>query len=328
MLTDEASFRVLLDLVRRLNGTPPSLEASLQLVTDAALALLEGQHASIRLLDASGNELLCGARSGEGTEERPVTFRRGEGVAGWVVEHGELARIPDVREDPRFKRLAQTFAIRSMLAIPLLSRGEVIGCFAVTSEHPGHFDDDAELVGQVLASCAVPPIERQRLERLAITDAHTAAYNQGYFFPRLREEMRRAREDVHPLALLLMDLDHFKSVNDAHGHDVGDEVLLLFADRVREDVRRDDVFIRRGGEEFVLILPGATMAQAAGAAERIRARMAAEPCAVGELALDQRVSIGAALWDGTEDADAFARRADAAMYAAKEAGRDRVVVDG
>jgi diguanylate cyclase (GGDEF)-like protein len=156
------------------------------------------------------------------------------------------------------------------------------------------------------------------LEHLATTDSHTLAFNRRYFEPRLREEMERARRMATTLSLLLMDLDHFKRVNDRFGHAIGDRVLRNFADGVREKVRTIDIFVRRGGEEFVLLMPATAMDEALRVADRIR-------IATPTRALYTTVSIGVATWDGREDADSFEQRADGALYQAKREGRNRVV---
>jgi len=271
--SDRDALVVLLGLTEQLTDSR-RLEESLQAVTDAALRLLPGDHASIRLLDASHNELLLGARSGEGRQNQPMTFRRGEGLIGWAVEHAEGVIVDDVYEDPRFlpdrTPTRQGFHVRSLLAEPLWSGGSVIGVLSVSSPHPCRFTLDHQLLGRLLANCSTPPIERARLGRLAMTDDLTLAYNQRYLVPRLHEEMERARRTGNPLSMLLMDLDHFKRVNDNHGHAIGDAVLRLFADRVRKVVRRIDIFGRRGGEEFTLVMPATTRDNAHATAERIR----------------------------------------------------------
>jgi two-component system cell cycle response regulator len=157
-------------------------------------------------------------------------------------------------------------------------------------------------------------------------DDITMAFNHRYLVPRLVEEMERASRSAGDVSLLYMDLDHFKSVNDKFGHAVGDAVLRVFADRVRKAVRRVDILIRRGGEEFVLIMPqtGATQAHATG--NRIQQTLHGEPFDIEGVRILQTVSIGVATWDHRETPEQLERRADEAMYEAKRLGRNRVVV--
>jgi diguanylate cyclase (GGDEF)-like protein len=326
-ISSRVALDLLLDLTRRLTEER-TLEEALQEVTNAALRLLPGEHSSVRILDDSRTRLLSAARSGAGTSRRPASFRPGEGVAGWVVEHGEIARINDTARDARFTRKAgQGFRIRSMLGVPLWSAGRVIGVLALTSAKAGTFGLRDEELAMLLANCAVPPIERARLERLAVTDQHTMAYNRRYLLPCLREEIEAARRYVTPLSVMLLDLDRFKRVNDRHGHAAGDQVLRTFVDRVWLTTRRQDALIRRGGDEFVLVMPGTSLVQATAAAERIRRTVSAAPFEVGEgVHVAQTVSIGLADWDGREEPEAFEARTDRALYAAKRAGRNRVRV--
>ncbi len=320
------ALAALLELTEKLTEAQP-LEESLRAVADAALALLPANHASIRLLDGSRAELLSGARAGVGLTSQPMHFRRGQGLIGWVVEYKEAISIDDVTKDARFVRGKQGFAIRSMLADPLWSAGQVIGVLSVSSPKRRAFKARDQLLARLLANCCTPPIERARLRRLAMTDDLTLAYNQRYLSPRVNEEIERARRSGQPLSVLLIDLDHFKNVNDEHGHDVGDTVLRLFADRVRSIVRRVDVFIRRGGEEFLLVMPATALEQARNTAERIRRNLSEAKLDVGGgKHVRQTVSIGAACWDFKESPEALQRRADVSMYAAKEQGRDRVFV--
>lgn len=315
---------ILLDLTRTLTEQR-SLEEALGAVTDAALRLLPCDHASIRLLDDSGR-LLAGARSGEGTDHAPQAFRSGEGVSGWVAREGVPVRIDDAHADDRFVARQDSFRIGSLLAAPLSSAGRVIGVLSVSSPERGAFGDRDLDIARLLANTTVPPIEHARLERLSITDDHTATFNQRYLRPRLEEEMRRAALGGSALSVLMMDLDHFKRVNDTHGHPVGDVVLSIFAERAKKSVRRRDVLVRRGGEEFVLIMPMTGTEDARLVAERVRNAMDDDDVVVGDVRLHQTVSIGVATWDGEEDADRLDERSDEAMYRAKQAGRNRVVV--
>ncbi len=316
---------VLLDLTRHL-ASEERLEHSLQAVTDSALALVDADHASIRLLDDARASLLSGARSGLGTDRAPLTFKPNEGIAGWVVENGGIVRLEDASSDPRFEvRADQGFDVGSMMAVPLWSAGRVIGVLSVSHGETSHFADRDELLARLLANCAVPAIERARLERLATTDAHTLAFNRRYLAPRLEEEMARAKRQNTALSILMMDLDHFKQVNDDHGHAAGDRVLREFADRVRAATRVQDALVRWGGEEFVLVMPDTDAERATHVAERIREAVSGLPIRIdGGADVTQSVSIGVASWDGKELADELVGRADEALYEAKRTGRDRV----
>jgi len=217
--------------------------------------------------------------------------------------------------------------VKSIMAEPLWSSGEVIGVLAVTSARAQAFGSDDQLMLRLLANCSAPPIERARLRRLAMFDDLTMAFNHRYLVPRMVEEMERARRSGGELSILYMDLDHFKAVNDQHGHAVGDAVLRIFADRVRREVRRVDVLVRRGGEEFVLVMPATGATQALATGQRIQQTLAGEELVIdGGLRLRQTVSIGIATWDPRESPDELERRADDAMYEAKRLGRNRVVV--
>ena len=320
------AIEVLLELTKQLTEERP-LEDSLHDVTEAAVRLIGADHASIRLLDGTRLSLLAGARSGSATDARPMEFHRGEGVLGWVVDNNEGVRLDDALSDDRFVVLSgQGFTVRSLVVEPMWSSGEIIGVLSVSSPHLAAFSLEDQLLVRLLANCSVPPIERARLRRLALYDDMTMAYNHRYLAPRLGEEIERAKRSAGSVCILLMDLDHFKTVNDEHGHACGDQVLRLFADRVRANVRRADVLIRRGGEEFVLIMPATSDDQMGFAtATRIQQNLSSDPFEVSGIRLAQTVSIGVANWDGRESQEGLEIRADLAMYEAKRLGRNRVV---
>ncbi|NOY93489.1 MAG: GGDEF domain-containing protein [Deltaproteobacteria bacterium] len=326
MIDASRALSVLMALTRTL-AHERCLETALRAVTDAALILLPADHTSVRVLDDSERELLAGARSGAGAAERPVSFQPNVGVAGWAVSHGEVARVDDCASDPRFVVApGQGFSIGSILCVPLFVSGKVVGVLSASSAQTGAFDEEAETFARLLANCAVTPIDRARLERIAVTDAHTLAFNRHYLLPRLREELERARQTVTAPSVLLMDLDNFKQVNDTYLHQAGDIVLRVFADRVRQAVRRHDVLVRRGGDEFVLILPATGRVPAEVVAQRIVRSMRDESIDVGAAEVAQTVSIGVATWDGHELAETLEARADEALYAAKDAGKGRVML--
>ncbi len=171
--------------------------------------------------------------------------------------------------------------------------------------------------------------ERKALEgelrRLANTDMLTGIANRRSFMESLRREIMRARRYGRPLSLLMLDVDHFKRINDTHGHPCGDEVLKKLAVTVRETLRDSDLFGRIGGEEFAVALPETPLAGALQNAERVRAEVGRAVVSFGGREIRFAVSIGAAaLADGGEDMEGLFSRVDAALYRAKEGGRNRV----
>lgn len=164
------------------------------------------------------------------------------------------------------------------------------------------------------------------LKRRAQLDSFTGCYNKNYFNERIELEVRNSKHRGEPLSLIMLDLDHFKRINDHHGHDAGDFVLKQLAELIHANgVRKHDVFARYGGEEFVILLPATQLAAAVEIAERLRGLVDAHVFRYADQHLPVTVSVGVAEHDDsiTCGTDLF-RRADAAMYGAKAAGRNRV----
>jgi len=163
---------------------------------------------------------------------------------------------------------------------------------------------------------------------LAVTDQLTGLHNRRYMAGQLEALMRRANQGGEPVSLLVIDIDHFKKVNDSFGHDVGDEVLSEFAVRLASNVRAIDLPVRHGGEEFVVVMPDTDLEDARRIAERIRLHAAGAPFRVmgGEELLSVTISIGVACSSGEDDTpNALLKRADEAVYEAKSRGRNRVI---
>jgi diguanylate cyclase (GGDEF)-like protein len=176
-----------------------------------------------------------------------------------------------------------------------------------------------ELQEQLLAA-------REALREQATHDCLTGLLNRGAILETLDKELSRASREGRPLSLLMLDLDRFKQINDAHGHAAGDAVLREAAQRMKAAVRGYDSVGRCGGEEFLIVLPGCDGAGAIAQAERIREIIAAPPVADGSRSIPMTCSIGAASRSlpAVEDADGLLREADLALYRAKDGGRNRV----
>lgn len=202
--------------------------------------------------------------------------------------------------------------------------------FAVGSMfiEPGAAQSELNRLQAALASAAQTNEALRRalleMEHIAATDRLTGTWNRRRFEDMAVIEMSRAERYAHPVSMMLIDLDHFKQVNDVHGHAVGDAVLQEFVRRVNRAIRKADTLARWGGEEFVVMAPNTRLAEAARLAEKLRARIAAAPFPGVQ---KQSASIGVAEYQRGEGIDSWLARTDRALYAAKSAGRNRVVAD-
>ena len=163
---------------------------------------------------------------------------------------------------------------------------------------------------------------KKRLELMAVTDGLTGLYNHRYSYERLEEEIDKAKRYKRSLALIMLDVDDFKLINDSRGHRVGDEVLAGIANAFKSGFRSTDIIGRYGGEEFIAILPESTLDSAKAAAEKARRIIAELPLAGGDFRAT--VSIGVALLEEKEKAGSLVNRADAHLYLAKRKGKNRV----
>lgn len=173
------------------------------------------------------------------------------------------------------------------------------------------------------------PVDRQLRETYsgATQDALTGIHNRHWFDRHFDAAIRDARENNRPLALLAFDIDHFKSVNDKHGHDSGDEVLKLFAGQIQKSFRASDLVARIGGEEFLVALPMTAQQKAEELADAARGTIKGRPATkIGQTDVPNiTVSIGVAMLAPGDTAETLKKRADEALYKAKQQGRDRVV---
>lgn len=223
----------------------------------------------------------------------------------------------------------------SCALVPLVLRGRVVGSLNQASRDASHFTsavatDLLEHLAAVTALCLEHAVQQERLQHDVLTDPLTGVPNRRFFTRRLQEEIERWARHRQSLSCLLLDIDHFKQINDRFGHQAGDRVLQQVAQALGRDLRASDVLARYGGEEFVLLLPNTTQAQALAIAERLRV-------SIPELKFDfapapMQVTISAGLVYLKPDMEAQAvsgesllQRADAALYRAKQAGRNRIV---
>ncbi len=223
----------------------------------------------------------------------------------------------------------ETNAFGSVADIPLVANNELLGMMRLEDRRDGRpfCDDDAALF-RLLASHIAVAIANARLYALAVTDGLTGLYVRRYFDLRMDEEFHQARRYGRAFSLLLFDIDHFKRINDVHGHPTGDAALRTFADLLRRNTRRADVCCRYGGEEMAVILPETRLQDAVPLAEKLCDVVRKHPFPRQDGAhLQLTTSIGVAEYcSAFESASDVVRAADHVLYKAKESGRDRVGV--
>jgi diguanylate cyclase (GGDEF)-like protein len=216
------------------------------------------------------------------------------------------------------------------MAVPLTSREQRVGLLLLLSTTVDAYHEDGLRVAAAMAEQGMVAHDNAslftRVEQLASTDALTDLHNRRHFFQLGSAALASARVHGHPVAAIMLDIDHFKQVNDTHGHGAGDDVIREVAARLKKVVRDSDLLGRYGGEEFALLLPGAPAEPATNLAERLRQAVAATavPTRVGPIPIT--ISVGTTqLHRADKSVDDLLNRADNALYQAKQNGRNRVI---
>ncbi len=244
-----------------------------------------------------------------------------------VMENGHPLVIPNVLNENGWPE--KSSSIRSWMAVPILSQGKVIACFVLASREPNFYRPDHGDLLSIFSGQAALALQNASLfsemHKLAITDDLTAIYNRRHLYELGEREFNRAVRFGRPLCAMMLDLDLFKSVNDQHGHAVGDQVLRQVAQRCRDNIREFDLLGRYGGEEFVALLPETSLEDAHTIVERLRQRIAETRIETSAGPIEITVSLGVASLDaGAKNLEDLIDLADRAMYAAKKNGRNFV----
>ncbi|MBF8260261.1 MAG: GGDEF protein [Actinobacteria bacterium] len=214
------------------------------------------------------------ASVGNGGGVPAFTLAAGEGVAGKVFATGEPAWIPDVRSSTDFLHYGgRRTNVRSFMCVPLASKQKSIGVLMLNHPEPNAFEPELLPTLRVLASYLAIALENAEMfglvKSLAEKDSLTLLSNHGAFHEKLAIELERAYRYVRPMAVIMLDLDNFKEINDLYGHMTGDRVLALVAGTLGAHLRKTDIAARYGGDEFAVILPETDLSSAAVIAERI-----------------------------------------------------------
>jgi diguanylate cyclase (GGDEF)-like protein len=301
--------------------------------------LIPSEAWSLLLVDEKKKELTFEMALGEkGDDFSDIRLKIGEGIAGWVAETGKPAIVNDVTSDPRFQDRydeQSQFQTRSILCAPLVSRGTTIGVVEIVNRASGSrfTKQDLELLLTLVEPAAIAlenALLFQRAEMLAITDDLTKLYNSHYLNTCLGREIERASRERTSFAVIFLDLDGFKGVNDQHGHLCGSRTLFEVGSILRQAVREEDVVSRYGGDEFVVVLPNTDGQGAFSIARRIREGLK-EHAFLGEFGLAVHLSASFGISSFPEHGRTpqdLIQKADQAMYSVKERGKDAVAVAG
>ena len=287
--------------------------------------------ASVQILD--GNELeIIGGRGWENVSD-VIGIRfpiPGDNPNTIVIQTGKPYLLLEADKAYKAFNNPPHNHILSWLGVPLMVQDRVIGLLAVDSSKPHHFtNENINLVAAFAEQVAIA-LENARLftqtQTLAITDALTGVYNRRGLIELGEFEFARARRISRPFSVIMIDIDHFKRVNDHHGHAAGDEVLRALAQRCRVGSRTVDLVGRYGGEEFLILLPESSLESARLVAERLRQSLHNESIQTEAGPMRITISIGVAEMTDTDNLKSLIARADGALYEAKNSGRNRVVL--
>jgi diguanylate cyclase (GGDEF)-like protein len=338
--TDEArqsyELKIFHDVAKALTSSL-DLDTILQTIMEKIAAYFEPATWSLLMLDETSKEFYYAATVGKGCESvNALTLKTGETLARWVVEHAEPIIISDVNQDPHIQQTSKDefFADGcSVVCMPIRTGGKVLGIIQLVKVDMQIYSRNQMLL-QALADYAAIAIENaravRRIQELSITDDCTGLFNARHLVTVLSEEVHRSQRFGYEFALLFFDLDHFKHVNDDHGHLIGSKLLGQVGQSLRENLRLVDVAFRYGGDEFVILLPQTSKDAALLVARRLMEVFHSNHWLADEMPhLSLRASVGIAGYpvDATNP-QAIVRCADEMMYQVKQAGRDNIAVAG
>ena len=310
------------------------IQEVLQTVVDSAATILPANRTILITVDSMAQQVRQRLEGGPGAiRDSTISFTElWNGLSGVALrEHRPVLSptgIVDDRESEAVRHRRAQEQAGSILVVPLLAPTSVLGTLtAINRPHELDFSEQDTALLTALAQQAASVIERaQLLNELryqATTDGLTQLLNRRAWLNHAERVIAAAQRSLHPLAIILLDADHFKQVNDTYGHDIGDVVLQMIAECCHQTVRKSDIVGRYGGEEFVILLPETDGSAALEIAERVRNVVANEHISIPHQSLTVTISLGVAIAQGeTIELSTMLSQADQALYRAKQAGRN------
>lgn len=313
-----------------------NLDSVLQTIMDKMAEYFRPDTWSLLMVDDEKDELYFAIAVGEASEAlKSVRLKMGEGIAGWVAKHGESLLVPDVYTDARFaKRIDELtkWETRSIICVPLKAKHRVLGVIQLINCGMDSFGENEMFFLHALCDYAAIAIDNARavekIQELTITDDVTGLYNARHLYKTLEAEVYRSGRFGYQFSVLFIDLDHFKQVNDTHGHLAGSKLLADIGFCIKTHLRLIDYAFRYGGDEFVILLPQTSKEAAVVVARRLRDVFRKSAFLKEEdLNLNIRASIGMATYpDDAKSAHEIIRQSDEMMYMVKNTTRDNIAV--
>src|SRR6059058_667543 len=278
-----------------------NLDSILQTIMEKMAVFFRPDTWSLLMVDEQKDELYFAIAVGDAADAlKSIRLKVGEGIAGWVPKHGESLLVPDVYNDPRFaKRIDEMtkWQTRSIICVPLKSKHRVLGVIQLINCAMESFSDNEMFFLHALCDYAAIAIDNARavekIQELTITDDCTGLYNARHLYKTLEAEVYRSQRFNYEFSVVFLDLDHFKSVNDTHGHLVGSKLLAEVGYVIKSHLRLIDYAFRYGGDEFVILLPQTSKEAALIVARRLLEVMRiSEFMATEGLKLNVRCSMG------------------------------------
>jgi diguanylate cyclase (GGDEF)-like protein len=310
-----------------------NLDSILQTIMEKMAEYFRPDTWSLLMVDEEKDELYFAIAVGAAAEVlAKARLKMGEGIAGWVAKHGQALIVPDVQHDSRFSsRLDEMTRLQthSVICVPLRSRHRVLGVIQLINADVGLSEQEMFFLN-ALCDYAAIAVENARavekIQELTITDDCTGLFNARHLHKTLETEVYRSARFGYEFSVIFIDLDHFKTVNDTHGHLVGSRLLAEIGYLIKAQLRLIDFAFRYGGDEFVVLLPQTTKDQAVVVAKRLQDSVRAGIfCTELGLNLNLRASMGLATFphDARTPHDII-RQADEMMYMVKNTTRDNI----
>src|SRR5712671_3615334 len=313
-----------------------NLDSVLQTIMQKMAEYFRPDTWSLLMVDETTDELYFAIAVGPAADSlKSLRLKMGEGIAGWVAKHGESLIVPDVYKEPRFaKRIDEMtkWQTKSVICVPLRAKHRSLGVIQLINCPMETFGDNEMFFLNALCDYAAIAIDNaravERIQELTITDDCTGLYNARHLYKTLEAEVYRSARFGHEFSVIFIDLDHFKAVNDTHGHLVGSKLLAEVGYVIKSHLRLIDYAFRYGGDEFVILLPQTSKEAALIVARRLLEVMRlSEFMATEGLKLNVRCSMGLATYpEDAKSAHEIIRQADEMMYSVKNTTRDNIAI--